>query len=66
MFGVFTEDGLDQVVETKVLALQEKVDLMEMGCTVYIRQHDDEEWFELVDEFMRDGFTFLQAVKHAA
>lgn len=35
MYGIFTEDGLDQVVETKELARKEATDLGKLGCRVW-------------------------------
>lgn len=32
LWAVFTDDGLDQIVETEALAKREAKDLREMGC----------------------------------
>ena len=42
-YALFTEDGLDQLVETKELANREAKDLRAMGCTVSIRYMTEDE-----------------------
>lgn len=38
VYAVFTEDGLDQIVETKAIAEREQRDLRKMGCTVNVKE----------------------------
>lgn len=49
-FAIITEDGLDQIVETKAQADKEKKDLTRMGCTVRVKRFESEakayEWVE--------------------
>ena len=48
MYAIFTEDGLDQVVETKAIARREATDLGDMGCKVWVYSYpasfDMEAW----------------------
>jgi hypothetical protein len=50
MYGIFTLDGLDQIVETKALARKEANDLNSLGCQVWCYQFpqgfDIEGWAE--------------------
>lgn len=62
-WGVFTEDGLDQTVETLALANVELADLLAMGYTANL--HRGEQWaLDIIDEYMRDGLSFKTAVRY--
>lgn len=50
MFALFTDDGLDQIVETRALANREAKDLRAMGCKVRIVEGDDESAFDAMHE----------------
>ena len=54
MFAIFTDDGLDQVVETKALANREAKDLRAMGCKVRIVEGADESAFDELDAKIRE------------
>jgi len=54
VFAVITEDGLDQVVETKAIAEREKRDLVKMGCSVRIKEFPTEaECYDWCDKHFR-------------
>ena len=66
-FGIFTDDGLDQIVSTYAEAKKEKRDLKEMGCSVKgIVESDDESQFDAIHDMMRDGKSFAVAFVKAA
>ena len=59
-WGVFTEDGLDQEVETKELAQRERRDLKEMGCKVWLCEAEPCE-LAVMHDHMREGASFSKA-----
>ena len=61
-YGVFTEDGLDQVCDTMAQAKQERRDLKTMGCEVWIA-HEDDGALWTIDGAMQDGMGFKAACK---
>ena len=61
-YGVFTEDGLDQVCDTMAQAKQERRDLKAMGCEVWIA-HEDDGALWTIDGAMQDGMGFKAACK---
>lgn len=65
-FGIFTEDGLDQIVETQDLAQQEKSDLVAMGCNAKIVRTDNESRLYHIDELIRAGKSFAAAIRQSA
>ena len=38
VYVLITEDGVDQIVETKEIAQREKHDLVKLGCSVKIKE----------------------------
>ena len=54
-YGVFTEDGLDQVCDTMAQAEQERRDLKAMGCEVWIAQAEDEQNLAAIGDYIREG-----------
>ena len=50
-YVIIADNEVDQIVETKAIALREKRDLVDMGCTVRLHKFDTmaeaEEWAEL-------------------
>lgn len=54
MFAVFTEDGLDQVCETRAIARKEARDLRDMGCEVRVVEGEELD-FDAGDAFIREG-----------
>lgn len=53
MFAILTEDGLDQVVETKAIANREAKDLRAMRCTVRVVAVKDEDEAEALGRKVR-------------
>lgn len=66
MYGVFTQDGLDQVCSGKVDAAREAKDLRAMGCETCIIYADSELHFDAADDVLRDGGTFAAARRAVA
>jgi hypothetical protein len=62
VFGIFTEDGLDQCVETQELATSEAKDLRAMGCSVKVC-HGEESELYVMDDLMRDGMSYGRAYR---
>lgn len=62
VFGVFTEEGLDQCVETQELASREAKDLRAMGCSVRICKGEESELY-VMDDLMREGLSYGRAYR---
>lgn len=61
-YGIFTEDGLDQIVYDKESLAREKRDLREMGCKVTVLVHSDFESPDFTPLFS-DAETFFGVVE---
>ena len=59
--GIFTQDGLDQIVETESQLSKEKRDLINMGCSVNVYRASDKSALYAIDDWIRDGRSFAVA-----
>ena len=63
--GIFTEDGLDSVVETRAKMYRECSDLKLMGFSPKVHVTEGEHVLHLIHDHMRAGRSFVTARRKA-